>query len=51
MRCYIFVREQGWYPLELKDSAEAIANAECNEGTLLVEDVETGEIIWRKAQR
>lgn len=43
---YIFHRADGWYPLELKDDAEAKANAQCNPGTLKVENAATGQVIW-----
>lgn len=35
-----------FYPLELKDDAEAKANAECNPGTIRVEDIDRN-IVWR----
>ena len=44
---YIFYREDMFYPLNLKDDADAIANAECNEGTTKVEDIH-GNVIWLK---
>lgn len=43
---YIFIRAEGFYPLELADDKTAIDNALCNPGTLRVEDVE-GRIVWR----
>ncbi|GLK78081.1 hypothetical protein GCM10008171_33350 [Methylopila jiangsuensis] len=46
-RVYIFFRANGWYPLELGSDAEAVANAECNPGTLRVEDAH-GRLIWRE---
>ena len=42
---YIFQRADGWYPLELENDQEAIANALCNPGTLYVEQGE--RIVWR----
>lgn len=35
---YIFFRDIGFYPIELRDDDDARANAECNPGTLRVED-------------
>ncbi len=52
---YIFIREkqnddgivtETWYPLDLKDDANAIANAKCNPGTNRVENLD-GKVIWR----
>lgn len=45
MTVYIFHRDEMFYPLELKDDANAIANAKCNPGTIKVTNVETGEIV------
>lgn len=42
---YIFFRDTGWYPLELKDDADAIRNAEINPGTLRVENIH-GRAVW-----
>lgn len=42
---YVFVREEGFYPLELANDEEARANAECNPGTLRVENL-NGESAW-----
>ncbi len=43
-RTYIFVRKDGWYPLELpQETVED--NATCNPGTIRVEDVD-GHIVW-----
>lgn len=43
---YLFVREGGFfYPIELNDDNDAKANAECNPGTMRVEDME-GRIVW-----
>lgn len=44
---YIFYRADMFYPLNLKDDEDAIANAECNEGTTKVEDI-YGNVIWIK---
>ena len=46
MTVYIFQRDEMFYPLELKDDADAIANAKCNPGTLKVTNAETGETVW-----
>lgn len=48
MNTYIFFREDGWYPMEFKDDAEAIANAECNPGTIRVEDAVKEYVVWKK---
>lgn len=45
---YVFHRAEGWYPLTLKSDEEAIANAQCNPGTLSVENVLTRAIVWRE---
>ena len=42
---YLFFRGDGFYSIELKDDADAIANAECNNGTLQVQDI-NGRIVW-----
>lgn len=42
---YIFFREDMFYPINLKNDEDAIANAECNAGTIRVEDV-FGNVIW-----
>jgi len=44
---YIFFREDMFYPLSLIDDNDAIVNAECNPGTLKVENFKR-EIIWKK---
>ncbi len=44
-RVYIFFRDGTFYPLELRDDAEAIANAEYNPGTIRVEDIK-GRVVW-----
>lgn len=45
-RLFIFFREEGFYPLELPELTVK-ENAECNPGTLRVEDATTGEIVWQ----
>ncbi|MBB3806366.1 hypothetical protein FHR51_002518 [Xanthomonas arboricola] len=49
MSVYVFRREEGFYPLNLANDAEAIANAECNPGTLRVEHAADGRQVWPKA--
>lgn len=46
MHIYIFHRSDGWYPLTLKDDADAKANAVCNPGTIKVENARTGKVVW-----
>lgn len=49
MKHYIFFREQGWYPIECKDDADAIAHAKFNPGTQAVSKIEKGHgmrCIW-----
>ena len=43
---YLFHRADGFYPLELRNDDEARANAECNPGTLKVENAITGAVVW-----
>lgn len=43
---YVFFRKDMWYPIEMKDDADACANAECNPGTMRVEDI-SGRVVWR----
>jgi hypothetical protein len=51
-RMYIFFRKHPeseellFYPVGLKDDADAVRNAEHNPGTVKVEDVE-GRIVWQ----
>jgi len=45
-KTYLFFREDGFYPIELKDDEDAIKNAIHNKGTLRVEDLK-GNIIWQ----
>jgi hypothetical protein len=49
---YVFERAEGWYPLELKDDADARKNAELNPGTLKV-TTRSGRPVWpnEKGQR
>jgi hypothetical protein len=45
---YIFFRDGGhFYSLEMKDDADAMANAELNPGTTKVEDI-GGRVVWRQ---
>ena len=37
---YIFHRAEGFYPVSLRDDADALANVECNHGTTKVTDSE-----------
>lgn len=48
-RLVIFVRENGFYPLEIPE-ATIEDNAKCNHGTLRVEDALTGEILWQNVK-
>jgi hypothetical protein len=50
MKVYVFRRAEGFYPIALKDDADAIANAQCNPGTLRVEDID-GRQVWPLAPR
>ena len=43
---YVFFRDGMFYPIEMKDDADACANAECNPGTTRVEDA-NGRVVWR----
>jgi len=45
-RLFIFFREDGFYPLEIPEATVADC-AECNPGTLRVEDAVTREIVWQ----
>lgn len=42
---YVFFRPGHFYPLELVNDEDARANAECNPGTIRVEDGH-GRVIW-----
>lgn len=46
MKTYLFYRENGFYPIELKDDNEAIENAKINNGTKMVTDTK-GLILWQ----
>lgn len=46
MNVYIFFRDKLWYPIELRDDKDAIANALNNPGTTKVE-TPSGEIVWQ----
>lgn len=48
-RLFLFVRDDGFYPLALPEATVA-DNAECNPGTLRVEDAKTGEVVWSNDQ-
>ena len=48
---YIFVRLEGFYPIELMDDAEAIRNAECNPGTVKVLNALTECVVWENHSR
>lgn len=43
---YTFHREGMFYPIALRDDADAIANAKCNPGTLKVVNELTGATVW-----
>jgi hypothetical protein len=45
MMPYIFVREDVFYMIDLRDDADACANAECNPGTVRVESHD-GRVVW-----
>lgn len=44
-KIYIFHRADMWYPIELRDDEDAIANAKCNPGTTKVTD-DKNKIVW-----
>lgn len=44
-RLFLFVRNDGFYPIELPEDTVA-DNAECNKGTIRVIDAKTGEVVW-----
>lgn len=48
MKTYIFFRDGTFYPVELSSDEQARKNAECNPGTLKVENALTREIVWEK---
>lgn len=43
---YLFIREDVFYIVDLRDDSDARANAECNPGTKVVEDM-FGNVVWR----
>jgi len=43
---YTFHRKDGFYPLVLKDDADALANAKCNPGTLKVVNEITHVVVF-----
>lgn len=45
---YTFHREGGFYPLALGSDEEAIANANCNPGTLKVVNELTGQTVFER---
>lgn len=47
MALYIFFRDGTFYPLELRDDAEARSNADYNPGTVRVEDIK-GRVVWER---
>jgi hypothetical protein len=44
-KTYVFIRANGFYPLELENDAAAKANAELNPGTRRVETTD-GKTVW-----
>lgn len=48
-RLCVFVRAEGFYLLEIPEATIA-DNAECNPGTLRVEDARTGEVLWKEGE-
>lgn len=46
MNVYTFHRDGGFYPLELKDDAQAVENAKRNPGTVRVLNALTGEQVY-----
>lgn len=42
---FLFFREDMFYPVELENDADAIANAKINYGTIRVEDA-NGRVVW-----
>ena len=45
---YAFFREGMFYPIGLRDDADAVENALCNPGTIRVENMITGEVVWER---
>jgi hypothetical protein len=50
MNTHLFFRQDGFYPLELKNDQDAKWNAENNPGTVRVETI-AGNIIWADNNR
>lgn len=50
MTIYFFFRKEGFYPIELRNDADAIHNALCNPGTIKVERALDGEVVWSAKQ-
>jgi hypothetical protein len=46
MTTYLFIRKEGFYPIELENDESARTNAEINPGTLRVENAMTQETVW-----
>lgn len=42
----IFFREEGWYPIMVREDEDLAVHAELNPGTLRIEDI-NGNILWR----
>lgn len=45
MATYIFIRGNGFYPIDLGDDTDAIRNAACNPGTQVVQKVVSGGLV------
>lgn len=45
---YVFFREGMFYPIGLRDDADAVQNALWNPGTIRVENMITGEVVWER---
>ena len=45
---YVFFREGTFYPIGLRNDADAIENALWNPGTIRVENMITGEVVWER---
>ena len=53
MPAYLFFRDKGFYPIDARDDADAIKQAECNPGTQSIARVDRGygiRTIWEAAQ-
>ena len=46
-KTYLFFREDSFYTIDLLDVNDAINNANCNIGTIKVEDA-FGNLIWKR---